>query len=255
MKGIEIGYRNPVIQQYLRIKKGDAAHPKLMAVEGIWALEKIKQTQSKIIDLIYCEALIKNEKQQGLLEEMLKMASHVYRVSDKTLSRIYEKSNLGCLVFTCYKENTLSDFQHIVVLDGLENPGNIGTILRSCDGAGIDAVFVVNEKTRINQYKVVKASMGGAFSIPWFHFKDVPSCIAWLRQNDFQIYLAHPGQSSGKLNDKKTALVVGNERYGLSKAWFEGKNDILSIPMHGCCDSLNVGVAASILIYQTIGSA
>ncbi|MBN2796165.1 MAG: RNA methyltransferase [Clostridia bacterium] len=151
--------------------------------------------------------------------------------------------------------NIIKKPQRLLILDGLENPGNIGTILRSCDGAHFDGVLIVNERTRVNQYKVIKASMGGAFTIPWYHFNDIESCYNFVHKLGMNLFLAHPGTESHPFTDEKIALVIGNERFGISKQWFKFQHKTVSLPMLGCCDSLNAGVAASILIYRNIGSA
>lgn len=253
MKSIEIGYRHPVVQNYLKVKKG--MNRNLMAVEGIWAYEKLIATQLKIETLIYCKDLLKNKFHEQVFQTLSRQAKESYSVSEKTLSRIYEKSNLGGLVFTVKKENQMNRFNKLLILDGLENPGNIGTILRSCDGASFDGVLIVNEKTKISQYKVIKASMGGAFTIPWLHFENVRECHHFIQEHGLDLVLAHPGCKSDSRIHKKMALVIGNERYGLSKEWFSFQHTTMSLPMLGCCDSLNAGVAASILIYKAIGSA
>lgn len=94
--------------------------------------------------------------------------------------------------------------------------------------------------------------MGGCLSVPWVHFSSIDSLLTELKQSQLQVILAHPGEHTSLASPKRYALVVGNERYGLSKKWFEHKHQTISIPMLGSCDSLNVGVAASILMYKLI---
>lgn len=259
MKSIEIGYQNDVIKKYLKLKKGDTTTPYQFVVEGIWAYEKILNTHVEIIDIIYCETLVKSPLQQKILNQMMKKAVNRYKLSEKNMRRLYHKEDLGCMVSICRLTPTGNQINKVVILDGLENPGNIGTIFRTCDGAGIDAVFIVNQKTKVNQYKVIKASMGGCLNVPWFHFETVEACQNWLHDRAFTTLLAHPSEEATfdkKCSSKNVALVLGNERYGLSKQWFYKDAEVVSIPMFGCCDSLNVGVAASILIYKKmIGSA
>lgn len=259
MNSREIGYSNEIIKKYLKIKKGDVHAPYHFVVEGIWAYEKMMATNVEIIDLIYCESLVKTSLQQDILTEMKKQSKNHYKISEKNMRRLYQKSDVGCMISICKRTPILETFNKVVILDGLENPGNLGTIFRTCDGAGVDAVFIVNQKTKVNQYKVIKSSMGGCFNVPWFYFNTVEACQTWLNKRAFQILLAHPSEEQ-TFDDQHTtdhlALVLGNERYGLSKEWFVNEFDIVSIPMLGCCDSLNVGVAASILIYKKmIGSA
>lgn len=250
MKSIKIGYQHDVIQQYKKIKKGSDQHLHQFVVEGLWAYEKIIQTKVSIDELIYCEALIQTDMEKTMIHHLSSRSKNCYEISEKTMKRINSKDDPSGLVMICSKEPIKKSFEKIIILDGLENPGNIGTIFRTSDGAGIDAIFIVNQKAKINQYKIVKASMGGFFSIPWFKFNTVNDCMKYLTSHGINLLLADPNQSYQGQTDGKIALVVGNERYGLSKEWFNYKHETITIPMKGCCDSLNVGVAASILIYK-----
>ncbi|MBI9015525.1 MAG: RNA methyltransferase [Clostridiales bacterium] len=251
MKSIKIGYQHDMIQYYKTIKKGCSNQPYHFVVEGLWSHEKIIQTTTIIEVLYYCETLIRDKRELSILEKTKRIATNLYEISEKTMARLNSKGEPSCMVSICYKKQTFNNLRKVIVLDGLENPGNIGTIFRTCDGAGIDAVLVVNQKAKINQYKVIKASMGGCFNIPWKCFDTIEACQTFLNKHEFSLLLAHPGTESVRSHkESKEALVVGNERYGLSKEWFKMKHQTMSIPMTGCCDSLNVGVAASILIYQ-----
>ena len=141
----------------------------------------------------------------------------------------------------------------VVVLDGLEIPGNIGTIIRTCDGAAIDAILVCNRRARLSHPKVIKGSMGAAFRIPIVEFETGVDCAAWLRENGFSIYLADTRAEKTYYDyaySGRSALIMGSERYGIHKEWYQNDPNMLMIPMLGICDSLNVGVAASILIYE-----
>ncbi len=146
----------------------------------------------------------------------------------------------------------------VVVLDGLESPGNIGTIYRSCDGAGVDAVLHCNRRVRETQPDLVKASTGAILDIPTLDMGNTFACAEWLVSNGFSILLADPHAPATDLEGclavkRRIALVAGNERYGISSDWKRYPSDGVSIPMRGRCDSLNVGVATSILLYGICG--
>ncbi|MBS4220101.1 hypothetical protein KHA96_17450 [Bacillus sp. FJAT-49711] len=141
----------------------------------------------------------------------------------------------------------------IVILDGLEQAGNIGTILRTSDGAGVDAIFICNKRVKQTNPKLIKASMGGVFTVPIIDFVHTSACISWLRKHHFNIYLADTrAERTYKQYEYEgnTALVIGSERYGISKDWYDFPNQQLFIPMHGICDSLNVGTATAIMVYE-----
>ena len=243
-----INYQHPLIREYKLIKKG-TDHNRFV-VEGLWAYEKLTGSNIKIEYLFVSSDY--NQKDKKRIQHLMKISHVVYEISQKNMTRLTSKEKPSNIIMICSKENLTDTFKKVLVLDGLESPGNIGTIFRSCDGAGFDGIFIVNQKAKINQYKVIKASMGGYFNIPWKAFDTIESCAEYLIENDFKILLANPSDSHEKSHLKKVALVVGNERFGLSKTWFNYQHQTVSIPMKGFCDSLNVGVAASILMYEII---
>ena len=141
----------------------------------------------------------------------------------------------------------------IIVLDGLEIPGNVGTILRTCDGAKIDAVFICNRRARITHPKIVKGSMGAAFTIPVVEFPSVEECRDWLKNKNFELYLTDTRAEKHYFEydySNRVAIIVGSERYGITKPWYEGDYNMISIPMLGQCDSLNVAIATTIVAYE-----
>ena len=139
------------------------------------------------------------------------------------------------------------------IIEGKNPSRNIGTIMRTCDGAAIDAVLICNRRARLTHPKILKGSMGAAFTLPIVEYDSVEACKMWLTKHKFAIYLAdtraeksyHQYEYRGR-----AALIVGSERYGITREWYDGPVNRLSIPMLGACDSLNVGVATSIILYE-----
>ena len=117
----------------------------------------------------------------------------------------------------------------------------------------MDVVFICKRRARITNPKLIKGSMGAAFTIPVIEFDHIKDCILWLKTHCFNIYLTDTKAiKTYKSFEFKgnTSLVMGSERYGLSEEWYADDVNMLSIPMLGTCDSLNVGAAASVIIYE-----
>jgi TrmH family RNA methyltransferase len=216
-------------------------------------------TNTTIEYFIFCPECIYTEEAVRLVEIMINKTREVHTISKKNLKSLSERDDpdgmlsIGTLSIHNLEEIRLKDNSIILILDGLETPGNIGTILRSCEGASVDAVFVCNKKTSITHSKVIKGSMGAAFILPIFEFEKAEDCIKWLKDHKFNIYLADTRADkyyNAYEYTGKTAVVLGNERYGISKQWYNCNANMLSIPMFGICDSLNVGIAASIIAYE-----
>ncbi|MDA0322778.1 MAG: RNA methyltransferase [Verrucomicrobia bacterium] len=142
----------------------------------------------------------------------------------------------------------------VVVSEHLEKPGNLGAILRTCDGAGVDAVIVSDPATDIYNPNVIRASLGTVFTQQVVTM-DRADAIGWLRRNDFRIVAASPaGREKYTDTDYRanTAIVLGSEARGLSENWHTDADALVQIPMRGCVDSLNVSATAAILLYEAV---
>ncbi len=140
----------------------------------------------------------------------------------------------------------------VIVAEAIEKPGNLGTILRSADAAGVHAVLVSDRCTDIYNPNVVRASIGTLFSLPVVE-APTEETLAWLQARDIQLVAAMPAAESLYTEvdlTRPTAIVVGTEQYGLSEAWQQAAHVQVRIPMLGQADSLNVASAATILLYE-----
>ncbi|WP_194434085.1 TrmH family RNA methyltransferase [Paenibacillus segetis] len=227
--------------------------------EGIWAHQKLQMTDIPIEYCLFCLEMIYSNEAVELVEEFMNRTEHIYIIAPKIFQKLSDRDDpdgfmsVGILPIHDPAELVVRDDAVVVVLDGLESPGNIGTILRSCDGAGVDAVMICNPRARYNNPKMIKASMGAVFTVPIVQFEQPLQCINWLKGHNFRIYLADAEAKScyeGNDYSGNTAIVLGSERYGISREWYNHSVQTLTIPMLGSCDSLNVGVAASILAYE-----
>ena len=245
----------------VRIRKllgeGSSGEEGLCVLDGYWALEKAANAGMKILSFVFCPELLESGQAEELFRRYVALADNVFSVSKKTYARLTDRDDLVGMTalaeFPKWKADDLASAKLIVILDGLETPGNIGTVLRTCDGAAVDGVMVVNRKAKFISQKVIKASMGAAFTVPMVEFPSVDECREWLGKHGFSVYLA----DTRALRDYDTepyrfpaALVAGSERYGISKSWYDGTENMIKIPMRGISDSLNVGVAASIFLYE-----
>jgi RNA methyltransferase, TrmH family len=139
----------------------------------------------------------------------------------------------------------------VVVTEDVEKPGNLGAILRSADGAGAHAVIAVGGTDLYNP-NVIRASVGTVFSVP-IASATAPAALAWLRGRGIRIVAARTdGQrlyADADLHGP-LAIALGSERVGLSAEWHRADVEAVRLPMEGVADSLNVSVAAAILLYE-----
>ena len=252
-----IGANSEIIKN---IKKENYKKQELFVVDDLSVLESDYCKELKCEILIFCTELIHSDLAQKTLDFYINNAKQCYKVSEKVFLSISEKENCaGILAVIEKQKNTLSDFMDknfLLVLDGIEMQGNVGTILRSCDATGVEAVVNTNIKASIYSSKVIHASRGMVLNVP-FVCEDLENVINFLKQNNYRIILCETidGTSFEKLDySGKIAIVVGSERFGIDKRWLSEKTENVFIPMQGKMHSLNVGVATSVVLYQAYNS-
>lgn len=257
-----IGEQHPKIKQVRAIASNSKPNPhKLFIAEGIWLLSMCIKFDAPIDSVIFCPEHIRTPEAAALAEKAAAHAAERYTVSAKVFEKISERDRPdGLLALAGLPQRDIARFRTgkdavLLVLDGVEIPGNVGTMMRMADGAGVDGVLFCNRKARMTHPKLIKGSQGAVLSVPFFEFESVAACRAWLAENGFTVYLADTRAKLYYYDEpfgKKTALVMGSERYGISREWYEGDYEMIAIPMAGSCDSLNVGVAATVLAYEAV---
>lgn len=143
---------------------------------------------------------------------------------------------------------------HIVILESLQDPGNMGTIVRTAEGAGATGIIMNKSTVDIYSPKVVRSTMGSIFRVPHIIVDDLEATIAELQDDHgVKLYAAHlKGEKyyDGFDYSGPTGFMIGNEGNGLTKETADLANEYLRIPMEGQLESLNASVAASILMYE-----
>ena len=151
-------------------------------------------------------------------------------------------------------ELQLGDKPLVMVLEGVEKPGNLGAVLRSADAAGADAVIVCDPLTDLWNPNLIRASIGAVFTVPTVCCSS-QEAIAWLKARGIRILTAQLQDSSAYYDcdmTGPTAIVMGTEATGLTDPWRQAADAHVLIPMLGRLDSLNVSVSAAILLYEAV---
>ncbi len=253
------GMQNPRIKQYLSIKQNTKSNPdNLACLEGVWELTMARDAALPVRAFFVCPELIKSDTGRHLAQQFVATDIHAYVVSAKVMIRIADRDEPDGLAAIVqlprgqWEDIPLRATNRVVVLDGLEIPGNVGTIVRCADSTGIDGVIVTNRRTRVSHPKVIHASMGSSLTMPIVE-TDIAGAVAWLKANNFTIVTTDTdAKISYRQADYRTrvAVVMGSERYGIMREWYDAQDYSVSIPMHGKVDSLNVGNAAVLMLYE-----
>ena len=261
LKGfLAIGESNGVIKRIKGILSNSKPNPeKLFIAEGIWMNTHIINEGTEIVSLVVCPEYVYTPEAERAVETLASRCAERYTVRAKTYDKISERDKPdGILTIAKLPKHDLADFKPdknsvVLVIDGVEIPGNIGTMLRVVDGAGADAVFLCNRKARLTHPKLIHSSMLAILTVPIFEFESVALCSEYLNKKGFTVYLADTRAQSMYYElpyGTRTAFVMGSERYGIAREWYDCKHEEIAIPMLGKCDSLNVGVAATVLLYE-----
>jgi RNA methyltransferase, TrmH family len=142
----------------------------------------------------------------------------------------------------------------VAVLEGVEKPGNLGAVMRSADGAGLDAVIAADPRTDLFNPNAIRASLGTIFGRPVVE-ASAAETVAWLRAEGVRIVAARVDATIDYTDADLTgsvAIVLGSEASGLSDAWHADDTIAVRLPMLGLADSLNVSAAAAVLFYEAL---
>lgn len=142
----------------------------------------------------------------------------------------------------------------ILVLENLQDPGNLGTILRTAEGAGVTGVMMSRETVDIYNPKVVRATMGAIFRMPFRYEETIADGIAWLKERDVTCYAAHlKGEDFYRYDyTEPCCFLIGNEGNGLTEATALLADERIRIPMAGNVESLNAATATTVLVYEAM---
>lgn len=230
----------------------------LFVAEGLWLCKNVVDSGTPVETVILIPEKVHTPEATAVAEELIKRAETVGIVSEKVYNKINEiESEKGIAALCKLPDHSLNDIRvpnktAILILDGLEIPGNVGTIIRSADGAGINAVIICNKRTRKNHPKVIRSSQCTILNLPVIE-ADMDELQAWLSAKKFTLYFADTDAKesySDACYADRTAVIMGSERYGIHKKWYDLPHTGIFIPMLGKADSLNVGVATSIIAYE-----
>ena len=142
---------------------------------------------------------------------------------------------------------------HLVVLDNLQDPGNLGTIFRTAEAAGVTGILLSKDCVDVYNPKVIRSTMGAVFRMPFLYVEDLPEKIKELQKKSIKTYAAHlRGENAYDEEDYTTgcAFLIGNEGNGLRDEVADCADCLIRIPMEGEAESLNAAVAAAVLMFE-----
>ncbi len=253
--------RNPRMRELVRLRKRAHRDSRgLLLIEGYRELKRALDNDIRPTELYYCTELFQGGNESILVERCRSGGADIFRCSEAAFRRVAYRDRPEGLLAVAYQlhrrleELPASPKALYLVAEGIEKPGNLGSILRSADAAGAEAVIVCDRGTDINNPNVVRASIGTLFSVPVVEAES-RAALRWLREHGVRTIAATPHADTLYTRaDMRgpVALVVGSEQYGLTPLWLEAADEKVYIPMLGQADSLNVAAAATILLFEAV---
>ena len=256
MKYIE-SIQNSTIKNILKLQEKSRERKKsgFFVIEGKREIYLAIKGNYSIASLLFCKNVIAENELDTFATENTEIIS----VSKDVYQKIaYRNSTEGIIAIVETQEFSLQNIEFstttplILVAEAPEKPGNIGALLRTCDAANVDAVFIANPKTDLFNPNIIRSSVGCLFTnqIATGTSEEI---IAFLKENNinsFATTLQNSNEYHKENYTKATAIVVGTEATGLSEAFRNAATQNINIPMQGEIDSMNVSVAAAIVIFE-----
>lgn len=252
------GLKHPMIREFLAAKRRPADGT--VALDGTWMLRHALAAGVRLHAVFVCTELRPGADGLALAGRAIDHGATGYQVSEKVLAKMTDRDGpdgiaaLGRVCLPALDEIEVGHNTSVIIADGWDMPGNLGTLIRCADGAGASAVLVVEQGFRLNHPLVLKASMGAALAVPVVAAGRT-AAMAWLRAHGFRIVAADPaGHKSYRDVDYggPLAIVIGSERRGLASEWLAAADTVAAIPVLGSCDSLNAAVAGALLLYEAL---
>lgn len=250
--------QNPRIKALKKLdRSAERREQGVFVIEGMRELCLADGAGYQITQLFICEELIQQDETYNLKKCKLN-STMVYTITKEVYESVaYRGTTEGVIATARPKTHSLDSLSLsarplILVIEGVEKPGNLGAMLRTCDAVAVDAVIVCDTKTDIYNPNTVRSGIGTVFTTQ-IAIASTADVIAFLKEKNITTYAADLTATQNHYHKplaKPTAIIVGDEATGLSDEWIKAANERIKIPMLGKIDSLNVSVSAAVLLYE-----
>lgn len=249
---------NEMVKNIKRLKeKKYRQQEQAFIVEGIKLVQEAIQEQMVIKKVVICEDCTTDGSiDQSLLYEIAKQ--DCMYVSKNVFESLTDVVNPQGILAVIEKKNEESSIDYgedmLIVLDGIQDPGNLGTILRTMDSAGLKQIILSETTADPYNPKVVRSTMGAIYRIHIIQASNILETLKNIQKNKFQVVATslQTQENIYTIDYHKKAIVIGNEANGVSKEVLELANQKVKIPMLGKTESLNAAVATSVIIYEYV---
>ncbi|MBI5382731.1 MAG: RNA methyltransferase [Opitutae bacterium] len=253
--------QNPRVKQLVKLRdRRPRDEAGVFLVEGYREIRRALEKSVPLQELYYAPEWFLGENEPALIAQAEAAGARLFELTRDAFAKVaYRERPDGLLAVAPQWHRALADLAlpvapFLLVVEAIEKPGNLGTILRSADAAGCDAVIVCDPVTDIFNPNVVRASTGVLFSVPLV-VAESTGVHAWLREKGIRAIATTPAATTLYTDADlrgPLAVVMGSEQYGLSDFWLKNADLPVRIPMAGQADSLNVAMATIITLFEAV---
>jgi TrmH family RNA methyltransferase len=253
--------QNPRLKRLVRLRdRRPRDEERAFLVEGYREVRRALERGVALDEVYFSREWFLGENEPALLAQAEAAGARLYELTKDAFAKVaYRERPDGILAVAPQWQRKLSDLKlstppFILVVEAIEKPGNLGTILRGADAAGCDAVIVCDPVTDLFNPNVVRASTGVLFSVPCV-VEESAVVAAWLKGLGIKTVATTPGAEALYTDSDlrgPLAVIMGSEQYGLSDFWLGNADLPVRIPMAGQADSLNVAMAALITLFEAV---
>lgn len=253
--------QNPRVKEVVHLRdRQQREKSQQFIIEGYRELLRAIDAGWVVDALFVCPALFLGSNEDKLIQRIEARGAKVYYCPEHVLRKMSYRDRPDGLIATAPQKHIhlesmqLKTNPFLIVAEAIEKPGNLGTILRSSDAVGLDALILCDACTDMFNPNVVRASVGTLFTVPVVEAQGKET-LDWLKKNNIAILAATPSAKQEFTEVDMTgpiAIAVGTEQLGLSPLWMENADIQVKIPMNGTADSLNVAMATTLLLYEVL---
>lgn len=249
---------NKLIKEIKKLyKKRDRIKMGLFIVEGIKMVQEALDNDYYLEHILYSEKLLSVKNGKDLYGDLERMEISK-KVTEEVFNEISDTENpqgvigIAKLKLNDIKSIDIEKSSKLIYLDGLQDPGNMGTIIRTADAFNIDGVIIKSGTVDPYNPKVVRSSMGSIFRVPIYYSNSLIKDIDYLKKEGYRFLVTNLEGSRDikEIDFNRSITVIGNESVGVSRKILEESDELIKINMPGKSESLNAGVAASIIMYE-----
>ncbi|MFH1417530.1 MAG: RNA methyltransferase [Planctomycetota bacterium] len=253
--------QNPRVKAVVRLRERRSRDRSgRILIDGRREIARALDAGVRFVEVFYCRGMLRADDEDAFLRPARRAGGSLVEVNEAVFGRIgYGDRAEGVVVVAERPERSLDDLHLdspplVGIVEGIEKPGNLGAILRSADGAGVDAIVAVEPITDIYGPNAIRASLGTVFTVP-LAAGSPGETLAWVRARGLSLVAASPA-GGVMLTDVNmagpTAIIFGAEAAGLTQTWDRAGLVHATIPMLGRADSLNVATTAALFFYEAL---